>query len=312
MFLGSQNHILDYVKLIAMPNRPKTFFKYMTAKVAKIVLVNHTLRWSSPLLFNDPFDVQRNFSWGFEFEELKEPLLNEIVNLISSETIPDFYNIPYFIKRLRRKDYADIRNIILPELPQLIDKGMQRAKNDYKRIKKQWSEFIPKLRILSFSSVSDNLLMWSHYSDSHKGVVLELQSINSLDSPWLIAQPVTYQNTPPLLATKEEWIKSITGQKRLNYDSWQFYAPLTLTKTTDWEYEKEWRVVSFMLPGESGLYADYPFNPPELCSVYLGCEISNEDAKDIISLLNYDLSHVRAYRAKKIEREKKISFERIK
>jgi len=308
--------ILDYLKLRAMPNRPNTFFKYMTAKVAKIVLVNHTLRWSSPILFNDPFDVQRNFSWGFDIEELEEPLLSEVVNLISSDNIPDLSSKPrveWFVKCLRREDRANERDIILKELPQLTDGGIQLAKNNsYEMIKKQWSEFIPQFRILSLSVVYDNLLMWSHYSGSHKGVVLELQCINDLDSPWLIAQPVTYQNTPPMLATKQEWIKSITGQKRLNHDKWQFYAPYTLTKTTDWEHEKEWRVVSFMRPGESGLYTDYPFNPPEVRSVYLGCEISDEDTNDIISLLNYDLSHVRAYRAKKIERERKLSFERIK
>ncbi len=287
----------------------------MTAKVAKIVLVNHKLRWSSPLLYNDPFDVQRDFSLGFDVEELKELLLNEIKNLILSDNIPDLSSnpdVPYFIKRLRRKDCADIRDILLPELPQLIEKGIQRAKNGYEKIKEQWSVFIPQFRILSLSAVHDNLLMWSHYSDSHKGVVLELQGVNHLDSPWLIAEPVVYQNSPPMAATKQEWIKSITGQKRLNYNKWQFYAPYTLTKTTDWEYEKEWRVVTFMRQGESGLYTDYYFNPAELRSVYLGCQISDKDTDDIISLLNYDLSHVHVYRTRMLEQERKLSFEKIK
>jgi hypothetical protein len=35
---------------------PETFFKYHTAETAKIVLFNHSRRWSSPTLFNDPFD----------------------------------------------------------------------------------------------------------------------------------------------------------------------------------------------------------------------------------------------------------------
>lgn len=306
--------ILDYLELKAMPNRPNAFFKYITAKVAKIVLVNQTLRWSSPLLFDDIFDVQRDFSWGFDNEELKEPLLNEIMNLLSVEEIPDLSSnlqAERLIKRLRGN--ADTRNTILPELPQLIEKGIQRAKsNDEETIKKQWSEFIPQFRILCLSAVPDSLLMWALYSDSHKGVVLELQGINDLDSPWLITQPVTYQNSPPMLATKREWVKSITGQKRLPFDKWQFYAPLTLTKTTDWEYQKEWRLVYFMRPGESGLYTDYPFNPAEVRSVYLGCKISDKDADDIISLLNYDLSHVRAYRAKMLEHERKLFFEKIK
>ena len=304
----------DYLKLRAMPNRPNTFFKYMTAKVAKIVLVNQTLRWSSPLLFNDPFDVKRDFDWGFDFEELKKPLLDEIMNLISAKDIPDLSSQPHIerlVNRLRRN--PDFCNTVLPELPQWIEQDIQSIKSGaYQVLKKQWSEFSPQFRILSLSAINDNPLMWSHYSDSHKGVVFELQGINHLDSPWLIAQPVVYQDPPPMLATKQEWIKSMTGQKRLNHDKWQFFTPYTLTKTTDWEHEKEWRVVSFMRPGESGLYTDYPFNPPEVCSVYLGCEISDEDTNDIISLLNYDLSHVRAYRAKKLEHERKLSFEKIK
>lgn len=288
----------------------------MTAKVAKIVLVNHKLRWSSPLLFDDRFDVQRDFDLGFDIEELKEPLVNEVMNLLSVEDIPDLSSQPrveWFVKCLRREDFTNERDIIMKELPQLIDEGIQSAKNNsYKAIKKQWSKFLPEFRILCLTEIRDSRLMWSLYSDSHKGVVLELQCINELDSPWLIAQPVTYQNSPPMLATKQEWIKSITGQKPLNVNQWQFYEPYTITKTTDWEYQKEWRVVSFMRPGESGHHTDYRFNPREVRSVYLGFEISGEDASDIISVLNYDLSHVRAYRAKKFERERKLSFERIK
>jgi hypothetical protein len=298
-----------------MPNHHNTYFKYMTAEVAKITLINHTLRWSSPLLFNDPFDVQRDFDLGFNIEELKEPLVNEMLNLISAEEIPDISSKPrieYLVNRLRKDDCTDIRNVIITELPQLIDMGIQRSKNSYNDIKEQWSKFIPEFRILCLSEVCDNSLMWSHYSDSHKGVVFELQCINDLDSPWLIAQPVTYQDSPPILATKQEWVKSMTGQKCFNAYEWQFYQPYALTKTTDWEYEKEWRVVSFMRKGETGYYSDYPFHPQEARSIYFGCEIADKDVNDIISLLNYDLAHMMAYRGKKIKRERKISFDKIK
>jgi len=35
----------------------RSFFKYTSAATAKLVLNNRTLRWSSPSLFNDPFDI---------------------------------------------------------------------------------------------------------------------------------------------------------------------------------------------------------------------------------------------------------------
>lgn len=307
--------IEDHLRLRASTKRPKLFYKYMTDKVAKIVLVNHTLRWSSPSLFNDPFDITRDFSLGFDIEEIKEPLIEEIKKLIHAKNMPDLTSNPianWFIGCLRNKDLSDVRDIILDELPHLIDQGVQRAKVSEELVKKQWSEFIPEFRILCLSEIYDNLLMWSHYSDSHRGVVLELQSIEQFDSPWLIAQPIIYQSSPPILVTVEDWVKSLTGQKHLDFNEWRFYEPLTLTKTKDWEYEKEWRVVDFMRQGESGCYQDCLFNPPELRAIYLGCEISNEDAGDIISLLKYDLSHVLVYRMKKIDSERKLSFERVK
>lgn len=295
-----------------MPNSPNTFFKYMTAKVAKIVLVNHTLRWSSPLLFNDPFDVLRDFNLGFKIEEIKKPIIDEIIKLIYIKIttgIPSTSFVERFMKRLQKVNSTERNKILSLRLPQVI---CEKIKLNNDGMKKLWAKFIPEFRILCLSEIGDNILMWSHYSDSHKGIALELQPINTLDSPLLIAQPVVYQDSPPILATKQEWINHITDQKPLNVSQWKFYEPCTLTKTIDWKYEKEWRVVSFMDTEESGLYSDYLFNPSEARSVYLGSEISNEDTHDIISLLKYDLSHVRVYRTKKIEHERKLSFDRIR
>ncbi|MGD8786399.1 MAG: DUF2971 domain-containing protein [Phycisphaerales bacterium] len=265
------------------------------------------------MLFNDPFDVQRDFDFGFDIEELKEPFVNEVLTLISSKEMPDLSSKPrieYLIKRLRREDYDDIRKIILPELPQLIAEGIQNAQNSYDQIKNQWSEFIPDFRILCLSEIHDNILMWSHYSDSHKGAVLELQSIDELDSPLLVSQPVTYQSFPSMWATKSEWAKIITGQQRL--DLLSIFTKYACTKNPEWAHEKEWRIVSFKRSGETGHFSDYPFHARELKSIYLGCDIPEEDANDIISLVKFDFSHVRIFRANKIERNRKLSFDLIK
>lgn len=243
-----------YDKLQAIPNRLETYFKYVKAKDAKIVLVNRKLRWSSPVIFDDIFDVKRYFDWGFDLKELKEPLVNEIAALLSAKNIPDLSGKPIVelvIKFLREKEQAGTRDIILKKLPQQIDDGIQLAINGgYAEIKKVWAELIPQFRILCLSAVRDNPLMWSRYSDSHKGAVLEFQSIDNL-SPWQIAKPVVYQNSPPILATKDEWVKSVTGQKPLQTDNPRFWEPYILTKTTDWEYQKEWRIIDFCDRGET-------------------------------------------------------------
>ena len=44
----------------------------MTCSTAKAVLKNSSLRWSSPLLFNDPFDHQIDFNFDFTEKEFVE------------------------------------------------------------------------------------------------------------------------------------------------------------------------------------------------------------------------------------------------
>jgi hypothetical protein len=303
----------NYLWVKAIPNRPKSYFKYLRPEVAKIVLVNQRLRWSSPLLFDDPFDVNRDFDLGFDMEEIKEALTREVVDLVSRKEAVDLSHdarVAWLISHLRREDRTEVRDIIIRELPTLIAGGIQQASNYLPTIKRQWSEFLPQLRILCLSAVHDDVLMWSHYSDSHKGVVLEFQPQDDAGF-WWASQPIRYQDSPPMLATKEKWIKSITGQEPLDTSDWRLYEPFVLTKTTAWEYQLEWRVVYFMGKDESGLYSDYPFDPRSLRSVYLGCEIEKDDAEDIASLVKYDLAHVAMWRGRRSERERRVDFHRV-
>jgi hypothetical protein len=51
------------------------FFKYYTADSAKLTLKNTSRKWSTPLLFNDPFDNQ----FDLFFEEPSEELVGGIL-----------------------------------------------------------------------------------------------------------------------------------------------------------------------------------------------------------------------------------------
>ncbi len=44
-------------------------YKYVKVKIAKLILINQITRFSSPLLFNDPFDITSNIKYNFTFEE---------------------------------------------------------------------------------------------------------------------------------------------------------------------------------------------------------------------------------------------------
>lgn len=54
----------------------------MTVKVAKIVLSTRRLRWSSPILFNDPFDVTQELRLDFDEAKLNAVMMDKYASLI--------------------------------------------------------------------------------------------------------------------------------------------------------------------------------------------------------------------------------------
>ena len=67
------------------PNRRhdrRVLYKYVTAEVAKIILTTRRLRWSSPLLFNDPFDVTQELRLDFGQAEINAVLTERWASLL--------------------------------------------------------------------------------------------------------------------------------------------------------------------------------------------------------------------------------------
>lgn len=64
------------------------FYKYLSTNAVKAVLTNKSVKWSSPILFNDPFDMPTKFDFDFSGAELAEALLEEQVRLVFSDEEP--------------------------------------------------------------------------------------------------------------------------------------------------------------------------------------------------------------------------------
>jgi hypothetical protein len=67
------------------PNRchdKGSLYKYASAAVVKTILVTRRLRWSSPLLFNDLFDVTQELRLNFDEAELSAVLAEGLAVLI--------------------------------------------------------------------------------------------------------------------------------------------------------------------------------------------------------------------------------------
>jgi Protein of unknown function (DUF2971) len=113
-------------------------------------------------------------------------------------------------------------------------------------------------RILSLSETSKNLLMWSHYANAHKGIVIgvkipENQSILCVDS-------ISYED-------------DLNLPQSLPSDIAQY---ILLKKLKLWEYEREVRV----------LIKERSFINVEICEVILGCRIDGNDSTMIRDFAN--------------------------
>lgn len=258
------------------------FFKYTSASVSKIIFTNRTLRWSSPVLFNDPFDVHR-----------------ELGPNVSPTSVLSV-GAPFYLKRVAEAlgikldpktlaAFLDELTASIPNPPKTLF-GFEEAMSDIKQFRR---EIICKLRILCLSESSDVASMWAHYADNHRGVVLRFECSDFSDSPLLIAKPVKYSAELPSLATAEGWAKGL----RQSFTPAQInvFEEYCYLKTTDWKTEQEWRVVSLAREHETGLYSDWRFVPSTLSEIIFGHQIDQQDRRDILSMLSHDFHHVRAF-----------------
>jgi hypothetical protein len=177
-------------------------------------------------------------------------------------------------------------------------------------LKERWRDVVPRFRILCLSELNDVTPMWNHYAGAYRGVVLEFEAVDQLESVFLVARPVIYQDAPPAIANKEIWARCISERGPLTYRD--LYTEYEYVKTTSWAYEREWRIVSFARDDEPGLFSDFGFFTRELAGVYLGAQCSKDDENDILDLLKHGFEHVSIYKANIVGTETRFTFQRIR
>lgn len=132
-------------------------------------------------------------------------------------------------------------------------------------------------RLCSFSERVDSPLMWAHYSKNHKGFCIEYD-IKSLRYNDVISRclfPVIYQDKV-FDATEAVMNYGNSGYNEIH----TFKA--ALIKSTDWSYEKEWRLVFTEAQHENPC----TFDMPKAKAVYLGSHIKDSDAEKIKDICN--------------------------
>ena len=182
------------------------FFKYYTAEAAKIVLRTTSLKWSTPLQFNDPFDNQFDLYYETPDDLLVESQLKQFIEAITSpEPLrPNQYGPKTeemeFIRQVHMQN-PDIKYTEdhLAYLRGGVIEGMQRVMAYMPQANEEIRQLMADTSVFCLSETRENLLMSSHYAQNHTGAVIEFRVLPEVDSPTLAAKPVRYSNKTPRL-----------------------------------------------------------------------------------------------------------------
>lgn len=147
------------------------FYKYVTPSTAKAILTNRALRWSSPLVFNDPFDVPPKLSFEFTARELQEVLAEDLATMVESGAPTPPNAMPLLgvlLRAIRNSQNPATRRVLASDLRTEALKHIPVPAIGLNAFQDFWDESIPKMRILCVSENATSTVMWAHYAENHE------------------------------------------------------------------------------------------------------------------------------------------------
>ena len=242
---------------------PEQFYKYrpmneskMVQRVENIVMRNQVY-FAAPASFNDPFDLKPAFSLAAvperqraEYMRLSrkfQPLLTEEQHTAEADTV--------------------MASSLSPE----------NVESTSRLIQDMHAMALSSVGVFCVSTKRDDILMWSHYADSHCGVCLEFDGM----FPFMAhAQQVTYSAICAPINPYED-------------DTMAMMERALLAKSEHWKYEAEWRLISY----QRGV-GNVAYRPENLTGVILGAQARPETIETVRRWKRERSAPLKIYRAR--------------
>lgn len=257
-----------------------TLYKYLHPDRID-VLKGLRICFSTPAALNDPFELKPHFS-GLASPEFLEATIRRLLPNIARE---EFEKLPPEVQS--QASAEALHDAFLRLLP--------RAKVD---IKAMTDTLVPMLKeeiarkfeeligILCLSESPDSLLMWAHYADSHRGLV------------------IAFDEKSPFFDRRVGAEDELRHLRRVTYSNLRPSLPLSdvvdfspfMTKGTDWEYEGEWRMIAPLDEASTTIKVGaqtinlFEFPAQAITGVILGCRMATQRKDEVRQLLS-DTSH---------------------
>lgn len=275
--------------------QPDTFFKYMGTKTGRVVIESQSLRWSTPGRLNDPYDIQFDLKFEFNREAVKVSTLNKLWEAYSGKPVPVGNELGLLMMYFRQRCPGWTREKFEGGMSAAIDEGFNRAEASLPRVSTETRALMAKSKVLCLTTTPDNSLMWTHYAEAHKGVVLRFRNIPELDSPYVMAKPVQYVQEMPVLMNEDFISDMMSGRVSLSPPS--ILDRMVYTKSSEWAYENEWRIYSGAGRNPDAPYEDCPFGARELDAIIFGCRTLEKEVIELTAMMRERYPHAEILQA---------------
>lgn len=290
------------------------FYKYASRSTALRVIEGKSFLWSSPTKFNDPFDHQIGFVIELDKDKFADLLTAAAERLIFVDELPSGFSpsSAFAVAALHLRKFRNqlSRKQIVQVLRETINMAAQTLHEDIASFSETLQEHLCHSRVFCVSATHDNVVMWSHYSEEHQGVVFKLKCDDALDNMLLAAKEVNYTDGFIPFPSAEVYARHLTGEEPFDFTPlvWQ----MAYTKHRDWRYEREWRVHIPLLSEPAGDgYSIFKEDPSIFEEIYLGCRMPPEDATAIINAVRAHLPDTRIFQAVRSTMSFSLDFKEI-
>lgn len=310
--------------------RPEYLYKYQSLSIQSLKnLKRNCIYFNDPNNFNDPYDTNQKIeveSTNIEVLKLlndsieKSAKLDILINKLDNDSLSKgelielifeysnrwdlfFEELLYNLGLDKNTSMSDLDlKIKSPNLRFDLAKAATRqsllkiAKTIiYNALEKGRIEVFKDIGVACFSNKHNDILMWSYYSDGHRGFCLEFDTIYEPFNKSLYS--VQYIPTSPII----DHNKLLSEEDHYKYIIQLFLA----TKYIDWGHEGEWRVI---LKEKN---KEYIYEPKALSGVYFGEKIDPTNLEIISQIVKGQNPNVKLYKMQKNPREFKMIRQEI-
>jgi hypothetical protein len=258
---------------------PSTLYKYVESCRANQILRDLRIRFSQVSVLNDVDEFQLPYKGIATRAEIEKIVCGRIKLKLPNEYAKVYQMLP-------KKDADSL-------IDEMESKWADSAEaNEESSVRKVYEKLDGYYGLLSLSETVTSKLMWSFYSDGGRGIVIEFDPSHAWfnnktadnDSFRHLRQVQYVKERKPeyLLATKDE--------------------DLLYTKTLEWDFEKEWRIIRNFDDAKENIGPDsygkdvllFDIPPSAIQAVIFGYRTTSEDETTLREIVraNVNLKHI--------------------